>query len=224
MTANKTAPNTYSGKLYTTRGPAFNAVPWDPMAVVATEAGTGTLTFTDGSNGTFNYVIGATNQSKSVTRQVFGPLPTCTWGGGTGLAAATNYQDLWWKSPAASESGWGINLNHEGDTIFATWFTYDLGGAPLWLVATATKTAPNVFSGDLLETTGPAYNVLPFDPSKVASTKVGAVTFTFADGNNATFDYTVQLAGMVLGETILSSSPTTEKVGGSWAEYSEWPV
>ena len=156
MTANKTAPNTYSGKLYTTRGPAFNAVPWDPMAVVATEAGTGTLTFTDASNGTFNYVIGATNQTKSLTREVFGPLPTCTWGGGTGLAAATNYQDLWWKSPAASESGWGVNLNHEGDTIFATWFTYDLGGAPLWLVATATKTAPNVFSGDLLQTTGPA--------------------------------------------------------------------
>ena len=197
MTANKTAPNTYSGKLYTTRGPAFNAVPWDPIAVVATEAGTGTLTFTDANNGTFNYVIGATNQTKSLTREAFGPLPTCTWGGGTGLAAATNYQDLWWKNPAASESGWGVNLNHQGDTIFATWFTYDLGGAPLWLVATATKTGPNVFSGDLLQTTGPAYNVMPFDASKVASTKVGTVTFTFADGNNASFDYSVQLAGMM---------------------------
>ena len=197
MTANKTAPNTYSGKLYTTRGPAFDAVPWDPMAVVATEAGSGTLVFTDANNGTFNYVIGATNQTKSLTREVFGPLPTCTWGGGPGLAAATNYQDLWWKKPAASESGWGINLNHEGDTLFATWFTYDLTGAPLWLVSTATRTAPNVFSGDLLRTTGPAYNVTHFNPAMVVATKVGTATFTFSDGNNATFDYSVQLAGMM---------------------------
>jgi hypothetical protein len=196
MTATRTAANTYSGKLYTTRGPAFDAVPWDPMAVVPTEAGTGTLVFTDANNATFTYVIGATNQTKSLTREVFGVLPTCTWGGGPGLAAATNYQDLWWKKPAASESGWGINLNHEGDTIFATWFTYDPTGAPLWLVATAKRTAPNAFSGDLLQTTGPPYNAMPFDPAKVVATKVGTATLTFSDGNNATFDYSVQLAGM----------------------------
>jgi hypothetical protein len=34
-----------------------------------------------------------------------------------------NYQGLWWKSPAGSESGWGINFAHQGDVIFATWFT-----------------------------------------------------------------------------------------------------
>ncbi len=196
MTATKTAPATYSGKLYTTRGPAFDAVPWDPTAVVPTEAGTGTLTFSDANNGTFNYVIGATSQTKNLTREVFGSLPTCIWGMGTGLAAATNYQDLWWKKPAGSESGWGINLNHEGDTIFAAWFTYDPTGAPLWLVATANKTAPGVYSGDLLQTTGPAYSAMPFDPTRVVATKVGTATFTFGDGNDANFEYSVQLAGM----------------------------
>ena len=39
-----------------------------------------------------------------------------------------NYQGLWWNAPAASESGWGINFAHQGDVIFATWFTYDLTG------------------------------------------------------------------------------------------------
>ncbi|TMG87516.1 MAG: hypothetical protein E6H78_01000, partial [Betaproteobacteria bacterium] len=43
-------------------------------------------------------------------------------------AGPANYEGLWWKSPAESESGWGINFAHQGDTIFATWFTYDLTG------------------------------------------------------------------------------------------------
>ena len=102
--------------------------------------GTGTLVFTDANNGTFNYVIGATNQTKTITREAFATLPVCTFGTVADLTTATNYQDLWWRKPAASESGWGINLNHESDTIFATWFTYDLTGAPLWLVVTAVKT------------------------------------------------------------------------------------
>ena len=80
MTANKTGANTYSGKLYSTRGPAFNSAAFDPLAVSATEAGTGTLTFTDASNGTFSYAIGSVSQSKAITRQAFGTMPTCTFG------------------------------------------------------------------------------------------------------------------------------------------------
>ena len=210
MTATKTGADTYTGTLYKTRGPAFNAVPFDPATVVATEVGTGTLVFTDANNGTFNYVIGATNQTKTITREVFGTLPVCTFGTVADLTTATNYQDLWWRTPAASESGWGINLNHEDDTIFATWFTYDLTGAPLWLVVTANKTAPGVYSGDLYQTSGPAFNSVPFDSSKVVATKVGTVTFTVIDGNNVTFAYSVQLAGMAA--PAVQSKPITREI------------
>jgi hypothetical protein len=41
------------------------------------------------------------------------------------LPAPANYQGIWWN---ASESGWGINLAHQGDTVFASWFTYDTAG------------------------------------------------------------------------------------------------
>ncbi len=194
MTADKTGQDTYTGKLYTTRGPAFNAHPWDPAAVVATEAGTGTLTFTDANNGSFKYDIGAVSQTKTITRQVFGTLPTCAYGTQPNLKLATNYQDLWWETPAGSESGWGINLNHEGNTIFATWFTYDLDGSPLWLVVTAPKTGPGMFVGDLYRTSGTRFDA--FNGANVVPVKVGTATFTFADGNNASFTYTVQLAGM----------------------------
>ena len=69
---------------------------------------------------------------------MFGALPTCTWGGLSDLALATNYNDLWWAAGGV-ESGWGINFAHEGDVIFATWFTYDFTGAALPLSATLTR-------------------------------------------------------------------------------------
>jgi hypothetical protein len=194
MTATKTATNTYTGTLFQTHGPAFNAMPFAPK-FVATAVGTGTLTFSDTNNGTFAYTVNGFPQSKTLTRQVFGPLPTCTYGAQPNLALATNYQDLWWNAPAASEDGWGINFTHQGDTLFATWFTYDLDGTPLWLVVTAPKTATGTYTGTLYRTTGPAFNAIPFAPKFVA-TEVGSATFTFADGNHATFEYTVQLAGM----------------------------
>ncbi len=104
---------------------------------------------------------------------------------------ADNYQGMWWASPAGSESGWGINFAHQGDTIFATWFTFGLDGKPLWLVAAAERTAPRVYSGRLFTGTGPAFNAVPFDPAKVVPTDVGAATFTFADDGTASFAYTV---------------------------------
>ena len=190
MTAPKVAAGIYSGALYTTTGPAFDAVPFNPAQIVPTQVGVGTLTFTDANDGTFAYTVNGVAQTKNITREVFGPLPTCATATAP-LATATNYTDLWWASPPGSESGWGINLTQEGETIFATWFTYDLDGSPMWLVATAPQANPGVYSGTLYRTTGPAFNAVPFNPASVAATSVGAATFTFSDGNDASFAYTV---------------------------------
>jgi len=190
MAAPKTGANTYSGTLYTTTGPPFYAVPFSPGQVMATAVGTGTLSFGDANNGTFAYTVNGISQNKAITRQVFGPLPSCATAIGS-LAAATNYQDLWWAAPAGSESGWGINLTHQGDIIFATWFTYDGDGTPLWLAVTAPKTAPGVYSGTVYRVTGPPFNAVPFNPGMVVPTTVGNATFSFSDGNNARFSYTV---------------------------------
>jgi len=191
MTAQLTAYNTYTGTLHQTSGPPFNAAPFNPALVIASPVGNGTLTFSDADNGTFAYTVNGISQTKAITRQVFGPLPTCMFGKQANPALATNYQDLWWNDPPGSESGWGINFSHQGDTIFATWFTYDLGGAPMWLSATAQKTAGTTYSGTLYRTTGPAFSAVPFNPANVVVTPVGNATFTFADGNHAAFAYTV---------------------------------
>ena len=192
MTAQKTADATYAGTLYQTTGPSFDAVPFDPSKVTATPVGNGALHFTDGDNGTFSYTVNGVSQVKTLVREVFGAsVPKCASAAQKNLDLATNYQDLWWKSPEGSESGWGINFTHQGDIIFATWFTYDSDGKPLWLVVTANRTADNVYSGDLYRTTGPAFSTVPFDPSKVTATKVGTAKLTFANGNSVSFAYTV---------------------------------
>jgi hypothetical protein len=191
MTAALTGGNAYAGTLYQTSGPPFNAVPFNPALVIATPVGSATLTFANNDNGTFDYTVNGVSQTKSITRQVFGPMPRCVFGMQANLALATNFQDLWWNLPAGSESGWGINFAHQGDTIFATWFTYGLDGKPLWLAATAPLTVPGTYAGTLYRTHGPAFNAMPFDPSQVTMTAAGTATFTFVDGNTATFAYTV---------------------------------
>ena len=135
--------------------------------------------------------MSGTQQSKAITRQNFGAPPYCAFGPQPDFSSAANYQDLWWAAPPDSESGWGINLTHQGDTIFATWFTYDVDGAPMWLSVTAPKTAAGVYSGQLIRTTGPPFNAVPFNPALVTRAGVGTATFTFANGNAATFAYTV---------------------------------
>jgi hypothetical protein len=199
MSATNTGGNTFAGDLLEGTGPAFDAVPFPPLGspggTVGSPVGTGTLTFTDANNGTFAYTVKGISQSKAITRQVFGSLPTCAFSAQNNLAAAANYQDLWWAAPAGSESGWGINFSHQGDTIFATWFTFDHDHTPMWLVAIAAKTAPGIYTGSLARLTGPPFNAVPFPPlgsmGGATPTPVGTATFTFSDGNNAQFAYTV---------------------------------
>ena len=100
-----------------------------------------------------------------------------------------NYQDLWWN---ANESGWGVNVTHQDNTLFATLFTYDASGKGIWLVMSAgTKQADGSFAGDLYQTTGSAFNAQPFVPLSAANlTKVGTMQFRFADGERGTVTYT----------------------------------
>jgi YVTN family beta-propeller protein len=112
MTANKKADNVYSGTLYQTTGPPFNAQPFEPNRVTRTPMGAGTLTFTGARSGTFAYTVNGVSQTKAIVPQEFGSLPTCVWGAQPDLTKATNYQDLWWTSPPESESGWGVNFAH----------------------------------------------------------------------------------------------------------------
>ena len=180
----------YRGEVYRTTGPAFSSGSFNPASVAVTSVGDANLTFTSPDHGTFTFSVNGVTVSKGITRQVFSTQPTCTFGGAMGTPP--NFQDLWWRSPAGSESGWGINLTHQGDIIFATWFTYGADGRPMWLVMSdARRTSGNNFSGAIYRTTGPAFDAMPWNPAQVTVTQVGTATLSFGDGNNGTFAYTV---------------------------------
>ncbi len=186
-----TDTGSYTGYINQATGPAFSADPFLPSAVKSTRVGTGKFTFTDATHGTFAYTVNGVTQSKVIVLEIFGTqAPTCTYNLYTDLTKAYNYQDLWW-APNGVESGWGVMLAHQGDTIFATWYTYDTDGNPMWLVVGAPKVELGVYKGNLYQTSGPPFNSVPFDPTLVTGTQVGTATFTFTDGNTGTFDYTV---------------------------------
>jgi hypothetical protein len=102
-----------------------------------------------------------------------------------------NYTGLWWKSPAGSESGWGVSIEHQGDILFCVWYTYGADGNGVWLVMShGMKTGDGTYSGALYRTTGPAFDATPWNPASVGITPVGSATLSFSDANNGLFTYT----------------------------------
>ena len=190
MPALKVGTNTYSGTLYETRGPPFNA-PFDPNLVTNTAVGTGTLTFTDSGSGTFSYTVNGVTQAKPITKFVFAsPVPVCTFGSAIAPVQSTNYQGLWWGAPG-SETGWSLSLTHQDGAIVVDWFTHDATGRPTWLSAGLFNTTGTTYAGTLVQSTGPPFSAMPFDPRNVMLSTVGTASLTFTDGNNAAFTYTV---------------------------------
>src|SRR5258706_111333 len=186
----KQADGSYLGSLVLTTGPAFNASPWNAGAVSATVVGQMRLAFADDGNGSLTYNVGGATVTKTITKLDFAGPPTCTWSA-SNRSRSTNFQDLWWGG--LSESGWGVNVAHQGNKLFATLFTYDASGQPLWLVMSdGSKTSSATYTGALYRSTGPAFNAVPFTPITPANlTQVGTMTFVFTDGDTATLSYTV---------------------------------
>ena len=187
----KVAANKYTGELYRTTGPAFSAPSFDPAAVHKVQVGNATLEFSDAGHGRLAATVNGVAIDKQIVRQVFtSPVPTCTFGGSAG--SLPNYTDLWWKSPAGSESGWGVNVVHQGDILFVTWFTYDAGGRGMWLVGSnVARTGNGTYSGKLYRTNGPAFNAAPWSPSQVQKAEVGTITLAFGDAANGLMTYAV---------------------------------
>ena len=70
----ETTPGTFSGTIYTTRGPSFDASPWSTIS--NTPVGTMTFTFSNGNAGTLTYTFDGVTVTKSIQREVFGAMRT----------------------------------------------------------------------------------------------------------------------------------------------------
>lgn len=173
----------FTGALYRISGPPFNTTPW--TAVTVAQVGAITIGFTGEGAGSVTYNVGSSTVSKAIEKQIFGTPAVCV-ATSVSREGATNYQDLWWNP---QESGWGVNLTHQGSTIFATLFTYDSAGNDLWLVASSlSKQGDGSFAGALYSTTGPAFNAAPW--GTVKATEMGSMALRFTNGESATLSYT----------------------------------
>ena len=109
-----------------------------------------------------------------------------------------NYTDLWWNP---DESGWGINLNHQGQVVFATLFTYGADGAPDWLVMTRGERQGDAsFRGVLYRARGPAFYARPWAPP-ISLTPVGTMQVAFPTADSGALTYTVD--GITVVKSIL---------------------
>jgi hypothetical protein len=200
LAASRTAGEAFAGDVLQATGPIL--FPFNPAWVTPRTVGTGTLHFGDANNGTLRYTVSGVQGVKLITRQLFGPPPTCGYEVAPELRAARNYTDLW-GAAGGDDATWGLYLAHQGDVIFAAWFTCDFGG-PRWFVATTRRVSEGVYTGKLLRTTGPALCGGRPDAECITCTEAGTATLRFAHGNAATFDYS--LDGVTRTRTIARHS------------------
>ena len=183
----------YSGPLYRTTGPAFNTTPW--RAATAAEVGTMRISFGSESNATLTYSVNGRSVTKSISRQLFKTPPECTWSY-FDRSYEDNVTDLWWNP---NESGWGLNLTQQEDTVFGTLFTYGADGKGLWLVMPAgTMSSDRQVTGAIYRTRGPRFDASPW--GTVTPTAAGTMTIGFDDGNTGSLNYT--LDGVTVNKTI----------------------
>jgi hypothetical protein len=186
----KSAAETFSGTLFRTTGSPFNANPFPPIGPQNLMAvGNMTVIFS-GDTATLNYSVNGVAVTKAIQKQLFGArAATCQF---TTLdrSGLSNYQDLWWNS---NESGWGLNIAHQGDILFGTLFTYNAAGQGRWYVMSAgVKSGASTYSGELFETHGPPFNAQPFVPvSPQGVRQVGRMELQFSSGTVARLTYSI---------------------------------
>lgn len=137
-----------------------------------------------------------------------------------------NASDLWWDP---NESGWGLNVIHQGDTLFATLFVYGSDGQPTWYSASNLATSgdgashdrPLVFTGALVESRGPAFGPT-FDPNAVTRRTVGTMTFEMLGAGTANLRYSVD--GVTVSKAVQRFSFRAMDLSGDYAGYQSQPA
>ena len=120
-----------------------------------------------------------------------------------------DYTDLWFN-PA--ESGWGVNVIQQYETLFATLFVYGSDGTARWFVASDLRGSPTSFTGPLYQTTGPAFTA-PWTGG-ATPTQVGTMTFNFTSWNAATLSYVVN--GQTITKQIQRQTWRNNQLAGNY--------
>jgi hypothetical protein len=123
---------------------------------------------------------------------------------------STDYTDLWF---IPAESGWGINLSQQGNTIFGTLFVYGTDQTPRWYVASAlVASSTTSFTGPLYRTTGPYFGNAWTGGGPAV--QVGTMTLNFDTPTTATLTYSAD--GVNVTKRIERQTFVLNNLGGSF--------
>jgi hypothetical protein len=181
--------NVYYGDLFIPAGSAYSAyVPerfdmGDPV-------GKGSLSFITEDDGYFDYVIRDTPGGQRIQRYKFAPRGTAT----------PLYGGMWWGG--AGQDGWGVSIQQQGQTLFATWYTYGADGKVTWFyMPGGSWTSATAYTGTLYRTTAGPWAGGTYNPASLKVFPVGTLRLDFTSPNAATMTSTVD--GATLARPLL---------------------
>jgi hypothetical protein len=105
---------------------------------------------------------------------------------------ATDFNDIWWNP---GESGWGLNIAHQGNTVFLTFYIFGSDGRPTWITALLTRqgtssTPPVTFTGQTVVSTGTYYGS-QWNAANVTARVAGTASLTFNSVTTGTLTYSI---------------------------------
>lgn len=203
MSSCAVAGNGCSGDIYSVNGGTRLGVAWNGAGKVVAKVGTGTFAFSDNDTGTFSYSLNGANGVKNIVRQVFAS---------SGAAPAVDYSALWWN---AAESGWGVALTQQYGVIFATIYTYDAAGKPIWYVASSCTVNGSGCTGSLYQVNGGSAPNVNWNGANKTVATVGTLSFAFTDAGNGTMNYIINgvSGSKAISKQTFYTAPSTS--GGS---------
>jgi hypothetical protein len=171
-----------TGEIFAVTGGRALTTLWNAPTLGVASVGTGTLTFTNADTGNFSFSLNGTTGTKSITRQ---PIVA------TGASPSPDFSGLYWSSPAASESGWGVSLTQQFGVMFIAMFTYDTNGAPIWYVASDCPVVGRSCSGALYQVNGGRAPTVAWGTPALNVQQVGSISFMFTEAGLGLMRYTI---------------------------------
>ena len=194
-----------AGDLYTGSGTPLLQITGSAN-LVATKVGTGVITTTAANRLSLGYTIGSVTQTKTnLEPQNFvaaEQIPFCSLQVLSGIiprAGLTNYTDHWWGGTNAS--GWGLQISHQGNQVFAGWYSYNAQGTATWLTAIGTQDVANDrhFTGSLyVVNPGIPFSTINGPVPQSSVIPAGTFELNFSDGERGTFTWSIPVPGQGL--------------------------
>ena len=167
-----------SGDIYRVSGGTPPTWHWNGEGLTVSPVGSGTLNFADANNATYSFSLDGRAGTSDVTRRAFATDTS---------VPNINYTDLW---TTPGEPGWGVTLIQQFGMIFAAVHTYDPSGQPTWYVVSSCPLVSDGCAGDLYQVDG-GYPLTALWYGTIRATRVGAISFTFADASNGAMRYSI---------------------------------